>query len=240
MSPDLAALQSSFAAAILRDEAAPPGIDDRGFLVHRNTILSGLCEALRLSYPVTDKLVGGAFFDQAALAYARRNPPREPVLARYGAGFAETLATHEGAGDLPYLADVARLEWAVDQAGHDMPGFDQATTVLTLPTPQGPAIAAMAPSLRLLRLDHAVLAIWQAITRERYDELEAADWRSRPQWLAIHHGDDDVIVTSLSERAWRLADHLVSGGDEPDDAAAAATELLAAPFIRLTFAQGTP
>jgi hypothetical protein len=227
MSPDLAALQSSLAAAILRDKAPPPGIDDRGFLVHRNTVLSGLCEALRLSYPVTDKLVGGTFFDQAALAYARRHPPREPVLARYGAGFAGTLATHQGAGDLPYLADVARLEWAVDQAGHDLPGFDR---TLALETPQGVATLAMASSLRLLRLDHAVLAIWQAITQ---------GWRAGPQWLAIHHGDDDVTVTALSPSAWRLAHHLLSGGDEPEDAAAAAVELLTAPFIRVTFSPET-
>src|SRR5438552_2223021 len=91
MSPDLARFQSSFAAAILRGGTVPD-FDDRGFGVHRNTVLSGLSEALRLSYPVVDRLVGSAFFDQAALAFARRTPPREPVLARYGAGFADALA----------------------------------------------------------------------------------------------------------------------------------------------------
>ena len=232
MSPDLAALQSSFAAAILHQDAVPPGFDERGFLVHRNTVLSALCEALRLSYPVTDKLVGSAFFDQAALAHARRDPPRQPVLARYGAGFTETLAAQAGSGDLPYLADVARLEWAVDQAGHDLPGFDRA---LTIQTPQGLATLAMAPSLRLLRLDHAVLTIWQAIAQERYEELETVAWRAGPQWLAVHHGDDDVIVTTLSASAWHLANHLLFGGEEPEDAASAAAELMAAPFIRLTF-----
>jgi hypothetical protein len=239
MSLDLATLQSSFAGAMLLGDASSPELDQRGLRVHRNTVLSGLCEALRLSYPATDRLIGSAFFDQAALAFARRQPPREPVLARYGAGFADSLATHPGAADLPYLADMARLEWAIDQAGLDAPGFDGARTACTLATTRGPAALVLAPSLRLLRLDHAVLAIWRAITERRYDDLEAADWRAGPEWLAIHHGGDDVIVTALSERAWRLAAHFLSGGDEPGDVDSAATEFLAAPFLRLAFTTET-
>jgi hypothetical protein len=239
MSPELAAFQASFAGALRHGAAAPPGLDERGFSVYRNTVRSGLCEALRLSYPVTDRLVGSPFFDRAALAFARHEPPHEPVLARYGAGFAGFMSAMAEIRDLPYLGDVMRLEWAVDQAGLDAPGFAEARTMLMLPTPQGQASLALAPSLRLLRLDHAVLAIWRSVTEERLDELEAADWRTGPEFLAIHHDDEDVVVTALSAPAWRLGSHLLSGGDEPADAAAAAADFLAAPFVRLTLSAET-
>ena len=87
MSPDLATLQSDLSAAILRGAPYPHVVADDGLGadirlgVCRNTVLSGLCEALRLSYPVTDRLLGADFFDQAALAFARETPPAVPVLA---------------------------------------------------------------------------------------------------------------------------------------------------------------
>jgi hypothetical protein len=43
-------------------------------------------------------------------AFARANPPRSPVMAHYGAGFAGFIEEFPPAAGLPYLADVARLE----------------------------------------------------------------------------------------------------------------------------------
>ena len=168
MSPDLATLQSDLAAAILTGAPMATGaivgdkLDaDRRLGVYRNTVLSGFAEALRLSYPVTDRLVGTRFFDQTAVAFARQAPPRQPVLALYGEALPDFLAGLPALGHLPYVADLARLEWAVDQAGLACPGFDGATPSAMLPTERGPASMVLAPSLRLLKTEFAVSAIWR-------------------------------------------------------------------------------
>ena len=44
--------------------------------------------------------------------------PPQPVLAEYGAGFPDFVADYEPARGLPYLADVARLDWALNVAFH--------------------------------------------------------------------------------------------------------------------------
>jgi len=129
--------------------------------VYRNTVSHGFCEALRLSYPATERVLGRDFFDQSALAFARAAPPRTPVLARFGAGFADFLDGLPALVDMPYLAWIARLDWAVDQAALASAGFTERG--LDFATERGPARLRAASSLRLLRSPFSILALWQAI-----------------------------------------------------------------------------
>ena len=116
----LAKLQRGFAQAVLAGDAA--GMDfaqgrvsaAAALQVHRNTIIGALVNALRLTYPSVDAVVGEAFFDQAAATFAEHNPPDTARLAGYGEGFGDFLAAH--VPSLPYLPDVARLDRAIDRA----------------------------------------------------------------------------------------------------------------------------
>ncbi len=259
MSPDLATLQADFSRAILGDDrssalsmiAGDPEIAERRLSVYLNTALSGLCEALRLSYPLCEKVVGIAFFDQTALAFARLHPPVEPVLARYGAGFSGFLASVPGLAGLPYLPDLAGLEWAVDQASHVSP--DPAGRRFDLAMASGIATVTLTASLRLVSTATAVDRLWRALRDDDDRALGEVDWSIGGQWLAIHHGVDGIVVTSLSEPAWRLCAALLAGDDidvavakieanGPVDATALAVELLSAPFVRVALndPEGSP
>lgn len=122
----LAERQHGFAEAILNpDLPVPPGLaDPHGsacadrFAVHRNNVATGLVEALRSGFPVVDRLVGHEFFSAMAREHAFQCPPSSPVLLAYGDGFPDFIAGFEPAADLPYLADVARLEWLWLEAYH--------------------------------------------------------------------------------------------------------------------------
>lgn len=249
--PDLAALQADFTRAILGSDRAAAAAAVRGdpaaaalrLGIHRNTALSGLCEALRLSYPITERVVGADFFEQSALAFARRSPPAEPVLARYGAAFPAFLQLLPALADLPFVADVARLDWAVDQAGLAPPGHRSPGRSYALATERGSATVTLAPSLRLLRTGTAVRGIWLSVRAGDEDALADLDWRGGPQWLAIHHRDDDVAATVLTPACWQLCEALLAGHDlEPaiatvaedrEAAMAVAGEFMAAPFLRI-------
>jgi hypothetical protein len=78
--------------------------------VYRNTIYHGAVEALRANYPVVEQIVGTEMFEGIAVDFASECPPRIPILALYGARFAEWLERQVWISDLPYLADVARVE----------------------------------------------------------------------------------------------------------------------------------
>lgn len=103
MPPDLAAFQRQFASTI--DQ--PVG---GAMAVYRNTVIHGAVEALAANYPVVAQIVGEEMFEAIAVEFASSQPPKSPVLALYGEAFAEWLEEQAWAGDLPYLADVARIE----------------------------------------------------------------------------------------------------------------------------------
>ncbi len=81
------------------------------FTVYRNSILGILTRTLESIYPVCYRLVGDKFFTATARVYIDRYPSVSPDLGTYGHAFAEFLSQFEPAAQLPYLPDLARLEW---------------------------------------------------------------------------------------------------------------------------------
>lgn len=100
---DLLAFQQELAAAIDIPSRGPVGI-------YRNTVMLGAMEALADNYPVVRRLVGAEMFDAMAVDHSQCCPPRSPVMALYGAGFSDWIGNQPFAADIPYLADVARIE----------------------------------------------------------------------------------------------------------------------------------
>ena len=86
-----------------------PGV--RRLQVYRNNHVTALREALRAVYPVTERLVGEEFFAVAADAYVTANPSHSGNIQDYGGAFAVFLEAYAPAASLPYLGDVAALEW---------------------------------------------------------------------------------------------------------------------------------
>jgi putative DNA-binding protein len=115
--PSLAHFQQAFASVLL-DEVGMhqrwPWLDaltgQPGFAVYRNTVLKGCIDALAANYPAVQRLVGESWFRAAAAVHVRQAPPRDARLLGYGAAFPDFLETFPPASELPYLAQVARLE----------------------------------------------------------------------------------------------------------------------------------
>ncbi|AJY44645.1 DNA-binding domain-containing protein [Martelella endophytica] len=163
-----------FAAALLSPppRVAPAGVvnplggpAEKRFGVYRNNVAVGLKGALGDIFPVTRDLVGERFFGAMAHEYIEGNPPHSPVLAQYGHGFADFVASFQPARDLPYLADVARLERAWLDAYHarDAAPLDHQG----LAGIDGDALMAMAlsphPAARLLEFESAAVTIFKRI-----------------------------------------------------------------------------
>lgn len=103
MPPELIRFQRDFAMALDRPAHG-------AMAVYRNTVIHGAVEALRANYPVVEQIVGEEMFEHVAVDFASTCPPATPVLALYGAEFADWLRHQPWVGDLPYLPDVATVE----------------------------------------------------------------------------------------------------------------------------------
>jgi hypothetical protein len=110
-----------------------------------------------------------------AREFVYQSPPRSPVLAWYGADFSDFVACFPPVAELPYLADVARLEWLRVESWHaaDADALPQAelTTLLAdaerLPT----ARFLLHPALRVMYSAHPVVSLWAA---HQTDDPDAA------------------------------------------------------------------
>jgi len=131
--------------------------------VYRNNHASALREALRAVYPVTERLVGEAFFAVAADAYVAANPSHSGNIQDYGGAFPAFLAGYAPAGQLPYLGDVAALEWRRLQTAIAMPHSSMDLQALArVPEDLLPELRFHhQPAARAMESAHPVLSIWE-------------------------------------------------------------------------------
>jgi len=163
-------IQSSFATAV-RDaqRAVPQGLaawngpqPERRFGVYRNNVAVGLIGALASRFPVTEKIVGEAFFAAMAQEFIRIHPPRSPLLLAYGDDFGDFVAEFEPAMEIAYLPDIIRLEAARGRAYHaaDAAPLEAAALAALDPERLAELVLIPRPSLSVLRSPHPVITIW--------------------------------------------------------------------------------
>ena len=88
----------------------------RGLQAYQANGLALAERALGAAYPVLAQLIGDESFAPLARHFWRRHPPSQGDMACWGDGLADFLDASSQLVDEPYLADVARVEWALHQA----------------------------------------------------------------------------------------------------------------------------
>ncbi len=164
-------IERAFAGAVLDAEAAVPagltrkagGVPARRFGVYRNNVYASLIDLLAGRFPVVARLVGEEFFRAMARVYVEREPPVSAVLIRYGASFPKFIASFAPAASVPYLADMAALEWAWHKAYHAADAEPLALQELAGAADRaGEAVLTLHPSLELVRSSYPIVSIWEA------------------------------------------------------------------------------
>ena len=179
--------RESAALALLRDTGALPAPRQR-LQIYRNNLFESLIAALAAVYPVVARLVGTPFFRQAASAHIRAHPSRSGNLHDFGAEWPDFLRAYRDAAQLPYLPDVARLEWAYHRAYHEaeLPALTLAQLAAVAAADQGELRLHLQPSARFVTSRYPVLAIWQAHQPQADDNEVAA--------ISLHDGGVSLLV----------------------------------------------
>ena len=175
-------LQAQFGATLLA-----PG-DSPGMQVYRGNVFGNWSKALAGAYPIVRKIVGEEFFEGLAREYARAHASTSGDLNEYGAQLAGFVAAFPHTLDLPYLPDVARMEWLAHRAYYaaDPVPFDFSTRL-----PGNPRIR-LAPPCALLTSRWPLARIW-TVHQDDYQGKIAVDWEDaggailvyRPRWKAM-------------------------------------------------------
>jgi hypothetical protein len=171
---------------------------------------------LLAAYPVIAALLGSDNFAALARDLWHRHPPTRGDLAHWGQALPELLANSVQLADTPYLADVARTEWALHLAAGaaDAPPDLSSFARLASEAPEGLSLT-LAPGTAVIRSRHPVATLVLAHLQPQPSLAEAARrlrdgvsenalvWR---QGLKPH-------VAECSPAAARLILSLLAGGD---------------------------
>jgi hypothetical protein len=179
--PALHELQQAFMAALLAAEApadagrlamAPAHL--AGVEVHRHTMRANLQGALRSAYPVVERLVGTEFFAHAAQRFIALHASQSANLEDYGAGFDAFLRDFAPAASLPYLADVATLEAAIERV----------------------ARAADDAAAQVLHSRYPILRIWQ-VNQPGWSGDDSVSLDAGADHLRVHRVQGEVLIEVL-------------------------------------------
>lgn len=197
-------------AAARLTRTAIPAQERIGF--YRNNVMSNFRETLRAVHPVIERLVGTHFFDRAADAYLRAHPSTSGDLNLFSEHFADFVETWAPAGELPYLADVARLEWCIEQSFHaaDRAPLNVQDLAAVPAEHQDKLTFELHPSCRLLASAWPIQRIWQANQPGAADDLRV-DLTEGGVFLLIRRHQYEVVIETLDRGGFSMLSLLAIG-----------------------------
>jgi hypothetical protein len=175
----------------------------RRLQIHRNNLQLTLTQALTANFPATCRIVDERFFRYAAAEFIRTHPPRQPRLAEYGAELPGFLSGFCPTSGLPWLGDLARLEWAMleCQEAADAPALAPADLEGRTAEQVAELPLALHPGCRLVASDWPV----DRIRSFALDEEEGPPpLHDDPVRLLVRRVEDQVGLRRLTEARFAL------------------------------------
>jgi len=188
--------------------------------IYRNNFLISLGEALKANFPVTLQLIGRDFFEQAARRFVLAHPPERPCLFEYGALFPDYLGGLQQLAALPYVAEMARFEFA-RIAAYNAPSeqYLSAAMLAGLPPDELEALPVRrARHVQTVSVNAPVLALWSAHQTPDPD-LSGIEMIARSHALLVCRPERALVVRELDAAT---AQFLSAAADEIGLGAAAA------------------
>jgi Putative DNA-binding domain len=171
----------------VRAEIVADGLDVAERLeIYRNNLREGFIKALAIGFPVIERLVGGDYFRQLAIAFLGAHPSRAGNLHHIGAPFPSYLRERFVDTEYAYLPDVAALEWAWQEAliAADAEPIAPAALGELDPADYEHLRFELHPACALLQCAYPIIRIWRANQPEASGE----------EVIDLTEGGDRVLV----------------------------------------------
>jgi Putative DNA-binding domain len=172
---------------IVSDHIAAP----QRLQVYQNNYHGTLIEALLGVFPIVSAFVGEVFTRQALKHFIECDPPRDVCLSEYGASFPEFLDAYNHAADVPYVGDIARLEWAVHSLQHALEKSHQSVSVGEL---------RLNENVVFLESDYPLLNLWMVGTGRMVPEAVHIQQGGQDICVVLHAGQIELFTISEAEQ----------------------------------------
>jgi hypothetical protein len=202
--PSLPDTLARFAAALHGDAAQllpdlnGDGLEPAGRLhIYRNNSAATFEAALARSYPVLRRRVGEDYFRQLARDYRVRHPSCSADLHWTGQQFPAFLADVHAADGYAWLAELAALEWACEEAlvAPEEPPLGLASLASLDWQDIGQVRFEFQPSLRCIASSFPVLDVWRA--NQPGGDGQPVDLSSDGQHVLVSSGPDGLELREV-------------------------------------------
>jgi hypothetical protein len=218
--------QQQFLAALWNDSSQSPellhaNIADRksGLHIYRSNGFAVAERALSGSFPTVQAILGDEGFAVLCKHLWRDSPPTSGDLGAYGDTLANYVAaqTDDALVDLPFLSDVARLDWAIHQVERaaDSTPLDPSRWAL-LSTPDLTRVHfEFAAATALIQSPHPIVSIYNAHQSNDFSALnQGAATRSENAW--VHRNGFRAVVSVMSDADANFTQALQRGSNLAD------------------------
>ena len=206
---ELGALQTQFGSGLDAPDAGAGGAEifvgepeqvRSRFGIYRGNTTANAVKALGAAYPVIEKIVGAEFFSGLAGEYESRFHSVSGDLNEYGASFAAFLAGFPPAAEMPYLAEVARLEWQVHRAHYaaDPAPFDPARLASVPPEHQLQLRPRPHPACHILHSAYPLARLWE-VHQDRFSGEFEVDFSQGPTHALVFRPRFRVEVAQIGD-----------------------------------------
>jgi Putative DNA-binding domain len=187
-----------------------------------------LFEALAADFPSVQQALGPEAFQGLVAEYLVKHPSRSPNLADLGSALPGFVHQHGLRSELPFLPDLASLEWNVHLAL-----LSPRARFSGLPTEEredwGSLRLRLDPTVRLLTTEWAVAPFWRSTRAGKSGSGRPSDvchrscglpqdsWqtcvrpRRRRQWLLVYRDEIWVRIRALARHQWSALLRLQQG-----------------------------
>lgn len=172
--------------------------------VYQNNLVQSLSKVIRQSFPLVEKLTGEEFSRQMATLFVRSHTPADGHINHYGEEYPEFIENFVPAQTLPYLPDIARLEWAINEAAYakDDNALDPAALSSELSQRNHDTAElswlCLRDNVQLMSSDYPLLAIKEFC--ENDGTTSAPDMNTtKPSYILVHRPDLYVQCVSIDQ-----------------------------------------
>ncbi|MBI2104061.1 MAG: putative DNA-binding domain-containing protein [Candidatus Omnitrophica bacterium] len=194
---------------LLNPQRGTPGAER--LAVYAGGYVARIRQSLAEAYEAIRHVAGERAFTEMSRGYADRYPSQHYNLSLAGRHLAAFLADWPLTSTLPFLPDLARLEWAVREAFHafEAPPIDPRRFAQLPLEAWDRARVVFQPSIGLVASAWPILDIWAARTQPR--PAVDIDLISRPQRVLVFRQGLEVRCELVDERQHAVLEGLLAG-----------------------------
>jgi hypothetical protein len=185
--------------------------------VYTSGYLARLVEALENDYPAVRRILGSKRFWELTERYLKDFPPRSYDVGRVGERLAVFLGTDGLIESLPFLGDLARLEWQIAESfvAPDSEPLRWTDLQRMAPDEVADLPLSLRPGVALLRSPWPLLDLWKCKDRET-EEISVRVEGRPPSRVLVSREEGEVRCRDVGETDARFIEAVRWGGSLVD------------------------